>query len=75
MLLQIVLTTLTLLATWCSQDSRVQVQKWAPIFGLLAQPLWLYTSLVNSQWGILFLTFVFTYIWFKGLRNHWINKE
>lgn len=46
-------------------------KKYGYIFGLCSQPFWVYTSIQNKQWGILILTFWYSYNWYKGIKNYW----
>lgn len=41
--------------------------KWGFVFGLLSQPFWLYSSYVNKQWGIFFLSIIYAFSWFWGI--------
>ena len=50
-------------------------RKWGYIIGLLAQPFWFYSSIVNKQWGILILTIFYTYSWAMGIYNYWIKED
>lgn len=61
-------------AIWLSQDHRQKVQRWACVFGLLAQPFWFWTTYSNGQWGIFALCFLYSWAWFKGVRTHWIRR-
>lgn len=61
-------------AVWLSQDSLEKRRKYAPIFGLCSQPFWFYSSYVAEQWGILFLSVLYTWSWIKGIRNYWFSK-
>jgi nicotinamide riboside transporter PnuC len=49
-------------------------KRWGYIFGLMGQPFWFYTALVNQQWGILALTVFYTYSWSQGIYNYWIKR-
>lgn len=48
--------------------------KWAPVFGLLSEPCWFYTSYKHQQWGVVFLTVVYTFAWARGIRTHWSKR-
>ena len=50
-------------------------KRWGYIFGLISQPAWLYTTYIHEQWGILLLSFFYTYSWGQGVYNYWIKKE
>lgn len=60
-------------AVWLSQDPREAYRKWACIFGLAAQPFWLYATYKAGQWGIFFLCFLYAYSWLRGFRNNWLK--
>jgi len=48
-------------------------RRWGFIFGLMSQPAWIYTAIKNEQWGILVLSFWYTYSWGQGVYNYWIK--
>ena len=50
---------------------------WGCIFGLMAQPFWVYTSWTNSQWAVFGLTIIYSISWVNGWRNNikLIQKE
>jgi nicotinamide riboside transporter PnuC len=41
--------------------------KWGFVIGLISEPFWLYTSYVGHQWGIFFLSVVYTFSWAWGI--------
>lgn len=41
--------------------------KWGFVFGLISQPFWLYSSYVNMQWGIFFLSIIYLFSWAWGI--------
>ena len=58
-------------AIWLSQDKRPQVQRWACVAGLCAQPFWVWTTVAHAQWGVTALTVLYTWAWAKGVRTYW----
>jgi nicotinamide riboside transporter PnuC len=48
--------------------------KWGFVLGLLAQPFWYITAYVNGQWGIFFVSFVYTASWIYGIYE-WFFKD
>lgn len=62
-------------AVWLSQDSRASYQKYACLFGLAGQPFWFYSSFITEQWGIFFLSFIYTFAWIKGFKNYWLANN
>jgi len=48
--------------------------KWGFVLGLLSQPFWYITSFINKQWGIFFLSIVYTGSWILGIYE-WFFKE
>lgn len=58
-----------------SQNLRESVRKWAPVFGLLAQPGWFYTTWTHGQWAIFALSIFYTAAWLAGLRTYWFKRR
>lgn len=52
-----------------------EARKWAPIFGLVGQVFWFWSSYVAEQWGIFFMSFVYTGAWMVGLYNQWCLRK
>jgi hypothetical protein len=50
-------------------------RRWGFIAGFLAQPFWMYTTIHNHQWGILAMTFFYTFSWMQGIYNYWIKEN
>jgi len=48
--------------------------KWGFVLGLLSQPFWFITSFLNEQWGIFFLSLVYTGSWCLGIYE-WFYKD
>lgn len=48
--------------------------KWGFVLGLLSQPFWYITSFMNKQWGIFFLSIVYTGSWILGIYE-WFFKN
>lgn len=61
-------------AIWLTQQNNEEWKKYACLFGLAGQPFWMYSAYTAQQWGILILTFFYTYSWFVGFRNNWIGE-
>lgn len=61
-------------AVWLSQDERESVRRWACVCGLCGQPFWITTALLNHQWGILALTVLYTWSWWRGVRTYWWRR-
>jgi len=60
------LTSLAL-AYWPRQDWR----RYGCLFGLAAQPCWLYLVIHNGHWGLLPLTPTFSGLYLCAIWNHW----
>lgn len=41
--------------------------KWGFVFGLISQPFWFITSFINKQWGVFFVSIVYTCSWLYGV--------
>lgn len=48
--------------------------KWGFVFGLVSQPFWFITSYRNEQWGIFFISIVYTFSWAYGVYE-WFWKD
>jgi hypothetical protein len=48
--------------------------KWGFVAGFLAQPFWYITSWENKQWGIFFVSFIYTISWSYGIYE-WFYKD
>lgn len=73
MISQIGIVFFGVLAAWLTQQKNEGIKKYACIFGLIAQPFWFWSALVADQWGILFLSFVYTGVWLIGFKNYWFK--
>lgn len=71
---QIVIGVCGIASCWLSQDRRPEVQRWACIFGIVAQPAWLYSSWNAGQWGIFVLSLVYAAGWIRGFINFWVKR-
>ena len=58
-----------------SQASTDRTRRWACIFGLLAQPAWMYETWTAGQYPIFALTFAYTLSWLKGFRYYWLGRQ
>jgi hypothetical protein len=70
---QIGITLSGVIAVWLTQDKRATRQRWACIFGMLAQPFWFYAAWRAEQWGIFAMCTLYTYAWARGLWTHWLR--
>ncbi|MCD4704993.1 nicotinamide mononucleotide transporter family protein [bacterium] len=48
--------------------------KWGFILGLMSQPFWFITSYINKQWGVFFLSIIYTFSWCLGIYE-WFGKK
>lgn len=48
--------------------------KWGFVVGLVCQPFWFITSFVNHQWGVFFVSFIYTGSWLYGVYE-WFFKD
>lgn len=75
MIEQVVIACTELTAMWLLQSKNISNRKYSPIFGLLGQPFWFYSSYISHQWGTFLLCFLFTSIWFKIFYDYWLRPE
>ena len=71
---QMVIVVTGPLAVWITQQKNESLKKYACLFGMAAQPFWLYATFTAGQWGIFIVSFVYTYSWWLGIRQHWLDK-
>jgi len=72
---QIAIAITGVVAIWLTQDHRENWRKYACLFGLVGQPFWFYSAYSAEQWGIFILCVFYTWAWFKGFRNHWMEAK
>jgi nicotinamide riboside transporter PnuC len=48
--------------------------KWGFVFGLISQPFWYITSYLNGQWGVFFLSIVYSFSWAFGIYQ-WFYRD
>jgi hypothetical protein len=63
------------IAIWLTQQNNNEWKRYACLFGMVGQPLWFYSAYQAEQWGILALTFFYTYSWYLGIKNNWIKDK
>lgn len=47
--------------------------KWGFVLGFLSQPFWIITSYINNQWGVFFVSIIYTFTWAYGIHQ-WFYK-
>lgn len=75
MIAQILIAVCGMASVWLSQDQRQTRRRWACIFGLVAQPAWMWSTWEAGQWGIFALSFVYTAGWLRGIWGYWIEPR
>ncbi len=73
-MLHIFLAVLSIAALYSVTHQNPRLRKAAPIFGVTAQPFWLYAAWTSQEWGILVVTCVYAAIWIKDLVYTWFLK-
>ena len=58
-------------AIFLSMSPRPEVARFGPVLGMISQPAWYIASIAAEQWGILFLSVLYTMSWCRGLYTHW----
>lgn len=72
---QIVIGVCGLSSVFLSQSASNNLQRYACLFGIVAQPFWFYSAYTAEQWGILVLAFIYTAGWSQGVYNFWIKPR
>jgi len=73
MISQIAIALTGMIAIWLTQQSKEELKKYACLFGICGQPFWFYSAYSAEQWGIMALTFFYTYSWMLGIKNNWMK--
>jgi len=66
---QAVIAVFGVAAIVLSQDRRLSRRRWSSVFGLCSQPAWFLETIQGEQWGMVFLTVVYTIAWGPRLRD------
>lgn len=57
-------------------NSKVEARRrCACLFGAAAQPFWFWTTARHAQWGILAISVIYAFSWFKGVWQWWIQPR
>ncbi len=48
---------------------------WGWAIGLASQPFWLWATFEAGQWGMFALSVYYSWIWYRGMRNHWAAED
>lgn len=70
---QIIIAVCGMASVWLSQDAEHDRRKLACIFGIAAQPFWMYATWKAEQWGIFALSFVYAAGWIRGINTYWLG--
>lgn len=68
MIVQIGIAVPGVIALWLVNGRK---SRWGPVFGLLSEPCWLYTSIVHRQWGAVAMSVLYTVAWIRGVMAAW----
>lgn len=63
------------LAIWLNYAKTARRRRWAPVFGLIGQPFWMYATWSSQLWGVLLLTVIYTIAWMRGVYVHWVSPQ
>jgi len=72
-ILQILIVLTGVPAIWLV-NRKEKWSKWGCVFGLTGQPIWLYLTYKNGQWGMFGLSMIYTYSWMQGIYFNFIKK-
>lgn len=50
-------------------------RRWGYPLGLASQPLWIYETYQEAQWGMFALSLWYCYAWGQGIYFHWIKRS
>ena len=69
--LQVFIALFGVAAVFLSQSESQKCQKYACVFGLLGQPLWLINAWQLELWGMFVLAVVYSAAWGFGFARLW----
>jgi nicotinamide riboside transporter PnuC len=72
MILQFLIAVLGGLAIFLTQQKHDRLKPYACIFGLASQPMFIWSTYQNAQWGMLALALFYTWAWALGLYYNWM---
>jgi nicotinamide riboside transporter PnuC len=49
--------------------------RWGFVAGLLSQPFWFITALINQQWGVFLVSIIFTGSWILGIWEWFLRDD
>jgi threonine/homoserine efflux transporter RhtA len=64
---QVLLAILGCLSLYTVTHKEASVRRYGAVFGLAAEPFWLYSAWDNQQWGIFFLCGIYSFRWAQVL--------
>ena len=59
---QFIIGVTAVLALWLVAKGTPPSRLWGSVIGLIGEPFWFYSTWVTEQWGIFFVTFMFTLV-------------
>lgn len=60
---------------YLSQDPREGRRRYACLFGIAAQPFWMYSAWMTGQWGPMIVSCLYGYGWGRGVYFNWIRRR
>lgn len=71
-ILQAIMAITGIVAVWMTQQTTYpELVKFAPVVGIISQPLWLYFTYTAAQYGMFITSIAYTYVWYLGVQTHW----
>ena len=71
---QIPLAIFGIVSIWLSQSPNPRMLRYAPVWGLCAQPFGFLAAIKAEQWGMFVLSIALTICWIRGLHTYWWRK-
>jgi len=73
-IIQVGVLVFGLLAIWLVYSQNTLIARWAPVFGLLSQPFFVFAAWQAEQYGMLVLSVFYTVSWCRGIYRCWFQK-
>lgn len=74
MIEQTIIAISGVVAIFLTQSRNADHHKYACLFGIIGQPLWVLATYQSEQWGMFVLAICYTFAWISGIVNFWFKR-
>ncbi len=66
---QLMIVILGISSIVCISSTNIRLMRFGFLFGVLAEPFWMYSAIMNNQWGIFYICIVYMLCHIRGYLN------